>query len=148
MFGFKKAKTTIVTSVSLAIGEKDGHLFFHRINMTDTDLEDRVKLSMKDKKQLADGLSHDYRRLMEEDGYTLLFLVSAVGLKDQPLDRFAVTTVFNPDGPRLTNEFGEVRAAMVITQNAAVSDKKAYTLFEDWRSLKEYVYVHLYNQQG
>ena len=94
MLGFTKAQTTHITQLTLAIGEKDGRLYWHNLHMSTVDIGTLEKLSMKDMKALSYRLSHDIRDRLEADGYKLMFLCAAVGLANKPLNRYG----FSLDG--------------------------------------------------
>ena len=133
---------TKLTNINLAIGEKDGNLFTYELHMQTTELDEYCKVSMKDLKHTSNGLSHQIRDRLESDGYTLLFLVAAVGLANKPLHRYAFTTVFNPHMDTLLN--GDIRCLLVReymnqTRIAAKSDLQAYTIYEDYQAITNYI---------
>ena len=129
---------TKLTNINLAIGEKDGNLFTYELHMQTTELDEYCKVSMKDLKHTSNDLSHQIRDRLESDGYTLLFLVAAVGLANKPLRRYAFTTVFNPYYQTLVNSEVQLlvlREYMRLTKTAASSDLQAYTIYEDYQTL-------------
>tara|TARA_R100001591_G_C4296694_1_gene169227 strand:- start:199 stop:630 length:432 start_codon:yes stop_codon:yes gene_type:complete len=133
---------TKITNVNLAIGEKDGNLCVHEVHMQTTELSEYYKLSMKELKGLSKAHSMLIRDRLESDGYTLLFLVAAVGLANKPLHRYAFTTVFNPHMDTLLN--GDIRCLLVReymnqTRIAAKSDLQAYTIYEDYQAITNYI---------
>ena len=133
---------TKLTNINLAIGEKDGNIFTYELHMQTTELDEYMKVSMKDLKATSNGLSHRIRERLESDGYTLLFLVAAVGLANKPLHRYAFTTVFNPNYQTILG--GDIRQLLVreymrITQIAANGDLQAQHLYEDYQAITNYI---------
>ena len=128
---------TKLTNINLAIGEKDGNIFTYELHMQTTELDEYMKVSMKDLKATSNGLSHRIRERLESDGYTLLFLVAAVGLANKPLRRYAFTTVFNPYMKEVLSPMQAlvIREYMRLTKTAASSDLQAYTIYEDYETL-------------
>jgi hypothetical protein len=132
---------TKITNVNLAIGEKDGNLCVHEVHVQTTEMNEYMKVSMKELKATSNALSHEIRDRLESDGYTLLFLVAAVGLANKPLRRYAFTTVFNPDYRRLMPDIRHllIREYMRITQIAANGDLQAQHLYEDYQAITNYI---------
>ena len=133
---------TKITNVNLAIGEKNGNLCVHEVHIQTTDMGEFMKVSMKELKATSNALSHDIRDRLESDGYTLLFLVAAVGLVNKPLHRYAFTTVFNPNYQTILG--GDIRQLLVreymrITQIAANGDLQAQHLYEDYQAITNYI---------
>ena len=128
---------TKITNVNLAIGEKNGNLCVHEVHIQTTDMGEFMKVSMKELKATSNALSHDIRDRLESDGYTLLFLVAAVGLANKPLRRYAFTTVFNPYMKEVLSPMQAlvIREYMRLTKTAASSDLQAYTIYEDYETL-------------